>query len=145
VANLGPDTPRGEVLEAVEALGRRSLLERGEQGGTFTLQPVVLEYATEQLIDFAAGEIRGGEPGLLVRQPVVKAQARAYVRRSQERLLAPPLLERLADVDPGAAADAPLLALLERWRARSPAEQGYGPGNVVNLLRLRRGELRGVD
>jgi WD40 repeat protein/transcriptional regulator with XRE-family HTH domain len=145
VANLGPDTPRGEILEAVEALGRRSLLERGEQGATFTLQPVVLEYATEQLIDVAAGEILGNEPALLVRQPLVKAQARDYVRRSQERLVATPVLERLAAVDPGGAGDARLLALLERWRARPPAEQGYGPGNVVNLLRLRRGELRGVD
>ena len=24
-------------------------------------------------------------------------------------------------------------------------EQGYGPGNVVNLLRLMRGDLRGLD
>ena len=34
----------GEVVEAVEALRRRSLLEPGARG-TFTLQPVVLEYA----------------------------------------------------------------------------------------------------
>jgi hypothetical protein len=38
-----------------------------------------------------------------------------------------------------------LLALLDRWRGRSAAEQGYGPGNVVNLPRLLRGHLRGLD
>jgi WD40 repeat protein len=38
-----------------------------------------------------------------------------------------------------------LLALLEAWRGRPPGEQGYGPGNVVNLLRLLRGDLRGQD
>src|SRR5262249_58123722 len=33
----------------------------------------------------------------------------------------------------------------EGWRGRPSAEQGYGPGNVVNLLRLQRGDLRGLD
>ena len=37
------------------------------------------------------------------------------------------------------------MALLETWRGRSVEEQGYGPGNVVNLLRLVRGELHGLD
>src|SRR5207248_8188526 len=38
-----------------------------------------------------------------------------------------------------------LLAMLEGWRGRPATEQGYGPGNVVNLLRLVRGDLNGVD
>ena len=38
-----------------------------------------------------------------------------------------------------------MLALLEGWRDRPALEQGYGPGNVVNLLRLLRGDLRGLD
>src|SRR5262249_5204366 len=38
-----------------------------------------------------------------------------------------------------------LLALLEGWRVRSQAEQGYGPANVVHLLRWLRGDLRGVN
>jgi WD domain, G-beta repeat len=37
------------------------------------------------------------------------------------------------------------VTLLDGWRATTPTEQGYGPGNVVNLLRLARGDLRHVD
>jgi hypothetical protein len=49
VTDLGPAVERCAVVEAVEALARRSLLEpRGR--GTFTLPPVVLEYATTQLV-----------------------------------------------------------------------------------------------
>jgi hypothetical protein len=129
----------------MESLNRRSLLERGEQGATFTLQPVVLEHATEQLIATAAEEIGRGEPVLLARQPLVKAQAKDYVRRSQERLLATPLLERLGLTDQSAAGQSPLAELLERWRSRPPAQQGYAPGTVVNLLRLLRGDLKGMD
>jgi transcriptional regulator with XRE-family HTH domain len=40
---LGTPLPRATVLEAVEALRRRSLIERGQHPGNFTLQSVVLE------------------------------------------------------------------------------------------------------
>src|SRR5262249_33474204 len=80
-AERGPAVTGGEALEAVEALGRRSLLERSEGGAGFTLQPVVLEHATDELVAAAVAEIRGGRPALLVRHPLVKATAKDYVRR----------------------------------------------------------------
>jgi hypothetical protein len=43
---LGAPLLRVQVLEAVEALRRRSLVELGHQQGSFKLQSVVLEYAT---------------------------------------------------------------------------------------------------
>jgi len=145
VADLGPRAPRGEVVEAVEALLRRSLLEWGP-GGEFTLQPVVLEYATARLVERACAEALAGEPALLIGQPLVKATAKDYVRRSQERLIARPLLERLgSSLGSADIVERRLLELLGIWRGRPPGEQGDGPGNVVNLLRLLRGELRGLD
>ena len=45
-----PHRPRVQVLEAIEALRRRSLIERGQRPGSFTLQSVVLEYVTARLI-----------------------------------------------------------------------------------------------
>ena len=145
VADLGSGVARGEVVEAVEALLRRSLLERGGDG-TFTLQPVVLEYVTGRLVAALAEEILAGAPALLASHALLKAVAKDYVRRSQERLIVEPLLTRLsASLGATDAVERPLLALLGTWRGRSGAEQGYGPGNVVNLLRLLQGELRGLD
>ncbi len=144
-ADLGPEVPGGELVEAVEALVRRSLLERGA-GGTVTLQPVVLEYATTRLVAQVAEEVLTGEPALLVRQPLLKAQAKDYLRRSQERLIVQPLLERLVgSLGSVTAVERRLLGLLEAWRGRPAEEQVYGPGNVVNLLRLLRGDLHGLD
>ena len=54
---LAPRPTRGRVLEALEALWRRSLIERGE-GGSFTLQSVVMEYVTDALIEQLSEEIR---------------------------------------------------------------------------------------
>jgi hypothetical protein len=145
-AELEPAVPRGDILEALDALRRRSLIERGPRGATFTLQPVILEYATDLLVTTVAGEIERGEPRLLLTHAILQATGKDYVRRSQERLIAAPLLERLVAAS-GSAAEAGrrLLDLLAHWRLQVPAEHSYGPGNVVNLVRLLRGDLRGVD
>jgi WD40 repeat protein/transcriptional regulator with XRE-family HTH domain len=137
--------PRAAAQEAVAILQRRSLLERGERDATFTLQPVVLEYMTDRVVADVCQEIVSGQPALLVSHALVKATAKDFVRRSQERLIVRPLLEALARVAGVARVEPSLMLLLEAWRGRSPAEQGYGPGNVVNLLRLLRGDLRGLD
>jgi predicted ATPase/WD40 repeat protein/transcriptional regulator with XRE-family HTH domain len=145
-ADLGQGVGRAEVVEAIDALLRRSLLERGAQGAIFTLQPVVLEYVSERLIAALAEEIAAAAPALLRSHAVLEATSKDYVRQSQERLLAQPLLKRLvAACDGELEAERRLLDLLGSWRGRPPAEQGYGPGNVVNLLRLLRGDLRGLD
>jgi WD40 repeat protein len=141
--DLAPSVGRSAVVEAIETLRRRSLLERGERGATFTLQSMVLEYVTDRLVETAAEEIRVGPPVVVIEQPLIKAQAKEYVRQMQERLIGMPILERLNDAEAGAASR--LLALLDGWRARPSAEQGYGPGNAVNLLRLLRGDLRDMD
>jgi len=46
--------PGKELLEALGALRRRSLLERGEAGAVFTLHPVVMEYVAERLVEQVA-------------------------------------------------------------------------------------------
>src|SRR5262249_5065135 len=130
VAALAPSIGRGAALEAVEGLRRRSLVERAETAGVaaFTLQSVVLEYVTDRLVEDVAAEIDGGRPTLLVEQPLIQAQAREYVRRSQERLIGEPILELLRAHFRDGETERRLLALLEGWRGRPPAEQGYGPG-----------------
>src|SRR2546425_6026745 len=87
LAVLGTPLPRAQVLEAVGALRRRSLLERGKPRGRFTLQAVVLEYVTARLIAEGAGEIEQGHPARLIELGFELATAREYVRqaRSEER------------------------------------------------------------
>jgi hypothetical protein len=99
----------------------------------------------DRLVETVADEIRRGEPIMLVEQPLIKAQAKDYVRQTQERLICAPIVARL-NAQLGETGTKPvLLALLDAWRGRPAAEQGYGPGNVVNLVRLLRGNLRGTD
>jgi WD40 repeat protein/transcriptional regulator with XRE-family HTH domain len=145
-ANLGQRFGRGAVLEALEGLRRRSLLERTVRGPLFALHSVVLEYVTEELVEDVAYELERGELDLVLRQPLLRATVKDHVRRSQERLIAAPILERLVETRGSArAAERRLMSLLDEQRGRRLEAQGYGPGNMVNLLRLLRGDLKGAD
>lgn len=145
-AGFGARFGRGPTLEALEGLRRRSLLEHGERRSSFTLHPVILEYVTGQIIDDAVGEVSTGALDRLLALPLVKATARDYVRRSQERLLAAPVLDRLvANSGSVTMAEQQLVSLLDQLRRCPSVDHGYGPGNLVNFLRLLRGDLRRID
>jgi hypothetical protein len=147
IVEMSPRVRRAAILEALDALRRRSLVERVEIGGVvaFTLQSVVLEYVTDRLVEEVSVEIAEGQPAHLVAQPLIKAQAKDYVRKTQERLLGDPVLQQLTTASGVRGAEQKLLALLEGWRGRAYTEQAYGPGNVVNVLRLLRGNLRELE
>jgi WD40 repeat protein/transcriptional regulator with XRE-family HTH domain len=136
----------GQVLEAVDGLRRRSLVERGQRAGSFTLQSVVLEFVTGRLVEEASEEIQQGRLALLLQHGLSQAQAKEYVRESQERLLLAPLLERLENrYRRRAEVEERVRELLSTLRAQAEAAQGYGPANLVALLLLVRGHLRGLD
>ncbi len=136
----------GQVLEAVDGLRRRSLIEWGQRAGSFTLQSVVLEYVTTKLVAMASEEIRQGRLLRLREHSLSQAGAKDYVRQTQERLLLAPLLARLESVYQGRAeVEGQLRGILDALRERAQEAQGYGPANLVALLRLLRGDLRGLD
>jgi WD40 repeat protein/transcriptional regulator with XRE-family HTH domain len=143
---LGPRTTRSAVLEGVEALRRRSLLERIEASATFALQSVVLEYVTDGLVASGAAEIQRGQFDLLEHRALIKAQASDHVRQTQERLIGLPLLDHLASVDGDRGrVEHKLVQILSEQRARPLEHHGFAPGNLVNLLRLVRGNMRDID
>ena len=138
--------PRGDFLKALEALRRRSLIERSGRGASFTLQPVVMEYVTRRLISGMNQAIVDGELTRLARHTLIQATARDYVRRSQERLIATPLIEQLITSTGGIElTERALTNLLDGWRALPHTAHGYGPGNIINLVRLLRGRLHNLN
>ncbi len=143
---LVPRPTRAQVLEALEALSRRSLVERGA-AGSFSLQSVVMEYLTDALLEQLAEEIRTMALDHCAGMPSSRRKPKTMCERVQVRLLVRPLLERLraelgADAQRRGAASAPAHAHSARKIGHS---QGYGPANVITLLKELRGHLRGLD
>src|SRR5437660_937420 len=146
LAVLAPPLAHVQVLEAVDGLRRRGLIERGQRAGSFTLQSVVLEYVTSRLVTTASEEIEQGRLLRLREHGLSQAGAKDYVRQTQQRLLLAPLLARLESVYQGRAeVEGQLRALLDGLRERAQEAQGYGPANLVALLGQLRGDLRGLD
>lgn len=139
--DLGPMLGTAAVLEAVQSLRRRSfLVERRGYAQALSLQSVVLEYVTQRLVTDVVHEIATSQPAVLLGQALVKATATEYVRRSQEQLIAAPVLERLnALYGSESEVEGRLRQLLESLRERPRGEQRFAPGNLLILLRLLRG------
>jgi WD40 repeat protein len=145
-AVLVSSSPHVQVMEAVNGLRQRSLIERGQRQGSFTLQSVVQEYVTTVLIAEATSELQQGKLERLIQHGLEQAHAREYIRQTQERLLVAPILTHLQQTEQGQAkVEEQLRYLLDRVRKWADYAQGYGPANLIALLRLHQGHLRGVD
>jgi WD40 repeat protein/transcriptional regulator with XRE-family HTH domain len=142
---LAHRSTRAQVLETLEALWRRSLIERG-QGASFTLQSVVMEYVTDALLDQLSEEIVNQTMDHLLRYALEQAQAKDYVREIQVRVLVRPLVERLrTEFGSDTRVEEQCLSLLTHFRAEDGNRQDYGPANVIALLKVLRSDLHGLD
>jgi WD40 repeat protein/transcriptional regulator with XRE-family HTH domain len=146
LAVLGAPLPRSQVLETIDSLRRRSLIERAQRQRSFTLQAVVMEYVTARLIAEVTSEIKQGRCSRLVEHGLELATCKEYVRQTQQRLIVTPILAGLRSSYPlRTALEEQLLTLLDEQRERADYAQGYGPANLLALLRELRGHLRGLD
>ena len=107
---------------------------------------LITEYLIDSKIPYVFGICGHGNVGIL--DALYEARDRiALVSPRHEQVaahmadagepIAAPLLEKLSASFLGAEGAARhLQSILSRWQAQEDANLGYGPGNVVNLLRL---------
>ncbi|PLZ88921.1 hypothetical protein CEN44_14340 [Fischerella muscicola CCMEE 5323] len=136
--------PSQKLLEALESLLRRSLVEKN--AATFTLQPVVMEYVTQVLIEQVCEEIATENIELFRCHALMKATAKDYVREAQIRLILQPVIDELLTVFRSKKGiEKQLTKILARLREESPQEPGYTAGNIVNLLKSLGIDFTGYD
>jgi WD40 repeat protein len=140
-ADLFPAIPLPGLIEAVESLEHRSLVEKNS--GLFSLQPVVMEYVTDRFVDQIAQEIQSSldtksistARNLLLKTHVLlKAQAKDYIRDAQLRLILMPVFERLLAEQNKSSLRGQLLELLSELQNYPSSEIGYTSANLLALL-----------
>ncbi|GHO96593.1 hypothetical protein KSF_066410 [Reticulibacter mediterranei] len=136
--------PKGELLEALKSLRRRSMIESLDTA-RFSLQPVILEYATDRLVEQIYQEISTGHIELFQSHALIKAQAKDYTRESQNCLILAPLAERLRTTFSQTGSEKKLRNLLLELQATKPQLSSYAAGNTLNLLRQLDISLQGYD
>ncbi|EDX87892.1 hypothetical protein S7335_5605 [Synechococcus sp. PCC 7335] len=131
----------GELLAALSALERRSLIEKLSPNPetsqpSFTLQPVVMEYATHRLIERVCEQMLTRQMvshSSLASHALIQAQARDYVRETQTRLILKPIADRLLAL----SSPANWAQIIQQWLdelRQIPSQIGYAGGNLINLL-----------
>jgi hypothetical protein len=101
-ANIVPAVSKGKLLESLEALSFRCIIE--QQGNRFTQQPVVMEYITECILDTAVTESIDSELDFLATHALIEATAKDYIRQTQTRLILEPVAKRLLKRYPNSTA-----------------------------------------
>jgi hypothetical protein len=139
-----PVTAR-DLFEALNSLGRRSLVETSAEGGEsrFSLQRVVMEYVTNQLVEQLSEEIdelrKTGEierTRLLRSLNLTKASVKAN-KATQAQSLLTQVADRLRTIVRSESKILnPLKELLPVLNGKSQLEVGYASKNLLQLLQV---------
>ncbi|MEH1812750.1 MAG: NB-ARC domain-containing protein [Nostoc sp.] len=168
--DITSQVPQAKLMEAVESLLRRSLIEKAslpeaarsllpgrgtlmptptlieKSEALFTLQPVVMEYMTSRLIEQFCEEIVTQNIDLFRRHTLIKATGKDYVKDIQIRLILKPVIDGLLNhLRSKKNIESQLTQILARLREESPLEPGYTAGNILNLLCYLETDLSGYD
>ncbi|MBE7384280.1 MAG: NACHT domain-containing protein [Leptolyngbya sp. SIO1E4] len=150
-----------ELIEALESLWRRSLIEKAvattaNRSPRFTQQPVIMEYVTRCLIDGAVQELmaanQGGETtstllsATLNQYSLLIPTTADYLCNAQKRLILQPILAHLLRQCGGQpAVEQRLRAWLQTCQQFLAGYPGYAGGNGVNLLGLLNDTIKHLD
>ncbi|MDZ8030324.1 NB-ARC domain-containing protein [Nostoc sp. DedSLP04] len=135
--------PKREVMEALESLRRRSLIE--QRTALFTLQSVVMEYITDQLIEQICDEITTRNIRLFTSHALMEATAKDYIRNTQITLIIKPIIDRLSTIFRYAKnIEHHLYQILLSLR-QIPQTAGYAGGNLLNILCQLQIDFSGYD
>ncbi|OUC16339.1 MAG: hypothetical protein B0A82_02105 [Alkalinema sp. CACIAM 70d] len=144
---------KAKLLETLDSLNRRSLLETSTKG--YTLQPAVMEYALRRFLDRVSHslitwlnpspsvpEAELDLPWELRHFPWLMATAPEFVREVQTKLILEPIADRLqshlTSLEP---LPTQILRLLPQLQGQPVFKVGYCGGSLVNLLGYLQGHL----
>ncbi len=137
-------TAKAALPATLGVLQRKIPLER--TGDRFTLQPVLMEYVTDQLVALTYQEIVNQSHELLRNYALIKAQSKDYVRQAQIRLILAPVIDNLI-LALGSSNQIQLQVqeLLKKLKQEASTHSGYAAGNILNLLRQIQANFSSYD
>lgn len=142
--DIVPSTSRSNLLEALESLSWRSLIET--QVGGYSQQPVVMEYVIDRLVHQIVEELTTTEMTWFLSHALIKATTKNYLRESQTQLILAPLAAQIyTTFSSKGAIEQQLQEILRRLRLQGTQLPGYGAGNLINLCTHLQIDLTGYD
>ncbi|MFG6093899.1 NB-ARC domain-containing protein [Leptothoe sp. ISB3NOV94-8A] len=135
--DLLPPVRKREVRNALRGLSDRYLIETVDK--QFTLQNVIMEFATDRFIERIIEEFSLQNFALLHTHALIKASAKNYVRETQLRVILLPVANHLHDLA------RQIRNSLQAIRQNSDWANGYIPGNLFNLICQTQTEIQSAN
>ncbi|WP_088430126.1 WD40 domain-containing protein [Halomicronema hongdechloris] len=135
--DLLPPVTKREVRSALRGLTDRYLIETVDK--QFTLQNVIMEFATDRFVEQVSGELNTQQFDLFHTHTLIQATAKDYVRETQMRLILEPIAVCIANLDQHVCVS------LQTIRQHSDWGRGYAAGNLLNLLVQVRSDVQPFD
>jgi WD40 repeat protein len=133
-----------QVGSILQSLQWKLRLKQSSNG--LALQPSLLEYITDKIIEQVHDEIETEQINLLNSHALMKAQSKDYIRDMQIRLIVNPLKNRLIDTFKNIdLVNKQLIKLKTVLQRREYKDSGYAGGNILNLLCQFKSNLNGCD
>ncbi|GAB4378375.1 MAG: NB-ARC domain-containing protein [Elainellaceae cyanobacterium] len=168
--DIFPVVTRSDLLEALESLRWRSLIEKRSatdagKSSVYMQQPVVMEYVTNRLIEQICSEIREWQvadqgivnPSRKINSPfphlrlfqthaLLKTTIQDYLRHAQRKLIIEPIASKLRDsFGSEQAIEQRLRQILHSLHQEQSSASGYAAGNLINLCQCLQIDLTGYD
>ncbi|MFE4105974.1 WD40 domain-containing protein [Almyronema epifaneia] len=135
--DLLPPVTKREVRSALRGLSDRYLIETVDK--QFTLQNVIMEFATDRFVGQVFKELNTQKFDLFHTHALIKATVKNYVRETQIRLILRALLSRIEVLDQK------IHQSLETIRQSQNLPTGYAPGNLINILCQTQCKVHKID
>ncbi|MBE9185900.1 pentapeptide repeat-containing protein [Microcoleus sp. LEGE 07076] len=135
---------KSSLLEAVSSVSRRSLIEITPTG--YTLQPVIMEYVSERLIEQIYEEIKNDEVLIIARYALVKAQSKDYIREIQKYIVIKPVITKLKSLmGSESRIENKLYKILLTFKENIIGSASYGASNIISLLQQLGIDFKNYD
>jgi WD40 repeat protein len=142
--NIVPRIPRASLLESLESLSWRNLIEM--RAGQYTQQPVVMEYTIDCLISQIAQELIAAEPTQFIHYALIKTNTKDYIRHSQISLILQPIATQFQEYFANPTTlKSQIQQILETIHKLDIKYGNYGAGNLLNLALHLGIDLSGFD
>ncbi len=141
--DIVPPTSRTNVLEALESLTWRNLVEK--QAGCYTQQPIVMEYVIHRFTTQVATELINQNLSFFARYALIKTTVRDYIRETQFQLIVKDIANQLLNGFTLDSLQKLFQILLQQIHDQIDQTMSYAAGNLINLCSHLQIDLSGYD
>ncbi|MDJ0618656.1 MAG: NB-ARC domain-containing protein [Calothrix sp. MO_192.B10] len=142
--DINPAVSHASLLEALESLCNRSLIEK--QANNYTQQAVVMEYVTGCFIAEIVNEVTTNKVSLFTSHALTKTTVKDYIRESQIRLILYPIAQNIQDKLGSIKNISQCIQdILQILKIEQSTYNNYGAGNLINLASYLQIDLSYFD